>query len=291
LAKSLQKKGVRTWVVSKSIVDQSGYRNGFWVQTLNRFFALEEFYHHNPVGPILHVEADVLLFPVFPLEEFDRIPKNIAFPLSDLLIGVASTFWLRTYEDAVFFCDFLRQTKSSDPNLTDTAALGLFAKNHAEKAFILRSGLNSETSYHVNPDGLRLSGDGFIFASDGIFDASTLGIYLCGTDPRNSFGMSYIFSSLGHHRINPRSLTFESKGSVLFAKHGSEVRPIYSLHNHSKNARLFKVGVEGHLLRRYHRSKGQMFWRFSWVGFSGFVFDYLQIVRFRIKVILGRLFR
>jgi hypothetical protein len=282
LAERLRKKGIRTWVASKSKISNASYRNGFWTQTLNRFFALEEFFLQNSNGSVLHVEADVILFPTFPIDQLDDITKNIAYPLSDSMVGVASTFWLRTSEDISFFCDFLRQKKFTEPHLIDTTALGLFAKAHTDKVLVLRSGLDSALSYN-NLDDLRLTGDDDAINSKGIFDASTLGIYLCGTDPRNTFGVSHLFSPLRHHRINPESLSFRSENSVLFAELGSELRPIYSLHNHSKDKRLFNSGNENYLLNRYLRSNGFTAWSFSLIGFRGFVYDYIQIVRFKIQ--------
>lgn len=271
--------GIRVWLASPSMADRSSYRQGFWLQTLNRFFALEEFSIQHPIGQILHVEADVILFPNFPLSEFEMLPKNIAYPLSKMNVGVASTVWFRTSADVTQFVDFVRAERVKDYSLIDTTALGLFAIQSAEKVAILRSGLSSLGSYNENAETFILSGDELDLNTKGIFDASTLGIYLCGTDPRNTFGVSKIFSQLEHHSINPKSLNFDLLKSIIYVKYGDEVRPLYSLHNHAKDVRLFMFGKEQYLFDRFMRAQGEPSIKISVSGFLGFINDYSNLAK------------
>ncbi len=272
-------------------MNDSSYRRGFWSQTLNRFFALEEFSREYPQSQILHVEADVILFPNFPLADFNGLSKGIAFPLSNESVGVASTFWFNSYQDIHFFCEYLRAERQVSPDLIDTSALGLFSTRYKERVTRLRSGLDSIDTYRPALDGSLLCGDAIPLNSNGIFDASTLGIYLCGTDPRNTFGVSTLFSELSHHRINPKSLEFKVQNSIIFALHGKEMRPIYSLHNHSKDSRIFKSDSAVYLSNRWEHANHQTIVRYSLNGFLGFCIDYLHLIRSKLFQLLRKAIR
>ena len=282
LAEVYAQRGIRVWLSNEIKNEGSHYRHGFWSKTLNRFFALEEFHNSHDQYPILHVEADVILAKNFPFESFSELSLGIAFPLAKPGVAVASTVWLKKPEDTRQLCDFIRERQSVLPGITDTEALGQFAL-HSSRVAKLRSGLDSRKSYRQTEIGAILSGDNLSINDIGIFDASTFGIFLCGTDPRNNFGFSRVFSPLSHHHINPKSVDFYLQDSYLYAKSEAEIRPIYSLHNHSKNSRFFNSGFETRLHHRYVKRNGEEYSVFSLGGFLGFAADYFGVLLKRIR--------
>ena len=72
----------------------------------------------------------------------------------------------------------------------------------------------------------------------GLFDASSLGIFYTGIDPRNNWGWRDLFVQLDHNiDFMNCSLKFENSSPYLdFQDHKI---PIFSLHIHSKDRRFF----------------------------------------------------
>jgi hypothetical protein len=239
-------RGVKSWLAPKIEISKApgrnNYRNGFWVNTTNRFFAMQQFHQTIPYDSILQVEADVIISRQFPMNSFADIRQLIAFPMSSPSIGLASTLWSKDLSATNKLVKFAVEILARNPNFSDTDILGSFAVTTPDEVLVLRSGPDDLTAYRnkVGQDQLSLSGADHKINEKGVFDASTIGIHLCGTDPRNSFGVSRVFNLLEHHFMNLESIDFVIENDEIFLSALNEKRIMYSFHNHSKNKKYFE---------------------------------------------------
>jgi hypothetical protein len=286
---SLKSTGVRAWLSPRHSQNdpdvRNSYRNGFWVNTTNRFFALFDFHQAFPDQSLLHIESDVILFPGFPVDKFDLISKKLAFPMSSSQIGLASSLWSKNIESTKILINFTRRELSNNPKLTDTEILGRLAHSHSADVLVLRSGPSNPSVYR-DFGGQELSAlDGGKSAINdfGIFDASTLGIHLCGSDPRNSFGRSHIFDPLPHHFLDASQLDVYVENRRIFVRAGGEVREVYSLHNHSKNPTYFEGDFELKLMTLLKKRSLGIKTKYSVAGFFYCLEDYFNIALRRLR--------
>jgi len=285
----LLQRGIKSWL-SRKVETSRGftrdkYRNGFWLNTTNRFFALQEFHRTIPHDSILHVEADVIISKQFPMSSFAEIRHPIAFPMSSPSVGLASTLWLRDSSSTDKLAEFAISKLSENPNYSDTDLLGLLAQTTPEEVLVLRSGPDDLSVYRneITQNQQSLKGSDHRINNDGIFDASTIGIHLCGTDPRNSFGVSRIFDPLVHHFMKLDSIGFVIENNQVFLTTINERRTIYSFHNHSKNGKYFKNDFSQELSRYLPKRTFGEFKIISLVAFLKCLADYQQILMNKIK--------
>ena len=222
------------------------------------------------------IESDVIISPSFPMTKFQMIDQLLAFPMSSPEVGLASTLWSKSVAGSEMLTDFTTNCLSVNPSLTDTEILGKLSITHPREVLILRSGPDSRTVYPNNSSSsaATLGGSPHPINSHGIFDASTLGIHLCGTDPRNTFGISTVFDPLPHHFLKVGELDFSVKNSSIFATVCDETREIYSLHNHAKNTQLFVGDFHQKFSAYLSRRESGVWKKFSLSGLVGFVLDY-----------------
>lgn len=286
---ALLEMGVKAWLVPRIKVSDSTsrntYRNGFWLNTTNRFLAMSDFHRSKSDSSLLQIESDVILSEKFPMESFLEIESKLAYPLSSPDVGLASTLWCRDSDATQFLADYAVECLSENNLMTDTDILGALANSHSDDVLVLRSGPDNVKAYK-NVLGSRinsLSGSDHPINKLGVFDASSLGIHLCGSDPRNSFGVSRVFSPLPHHFMNLSALEFEIKEREIFLSIENESRQIFSLHNHSKNLRYFKTDYSEVLSSSLARRANGEFRKFSFHGFRLCIMDYLQLIKNKIR--------
>lgn len=219
------------------------------------------------------------------MDSFVSIEKKIAYPLSSPNDGLASTLWCKNFEATSYLAEFTLKCVSENSLVTDTDILGLLVKSIPDDVLVLRSGPDDLHAYRYNVETTigTLRGSEHPINSLGIFDASSLGIHLCGSDPRNSFGLSKVFSPLPHHFINLTALDFYIKNNEIFLSTANESRVIYSLHNHSKNSRYFEGDFAERLSYTLPRRINGEFVRFSFRGFTLCILDYLQLTKSKIR--------
>lgn len=249
---------------------------------------MSDFHRSKSDASLLQIESDVILSQQFPMDSFLKIKEKLAYPLSSPDVGLASTLWCRDAEATQFLGDFALNCLSENPLLTDTDILGALAKSYPDDVLVLRSGPDKLKAYRPI-FGARinsLSGSEHPINKLGVFDASSLGIHLCGSDPRNSFGVSRVFSPLPHHFMDLSALEFEIKDREIFLSIGNESRQIFSLHNHSKNLSYFKGDFSEVLSSFLLRRANGEFRRFSFQGFGLCIMDYLQLIKKKISFLL-----
>ena len=204
----------------------TNFRNGFWSLTLLRLFALFECMKKMELDKVLHIELDVKLFRNFPWDCLEKMEFEVSYPLVTTDNGSAALLYLSGIQGlSKMLEEFSRQIKVN-PSSTDMSLLGWYKKNHESEVGILPT-FPGQTHTAIPWE-------------QGCFDAATLGMFLTGTDPRNTRGWVYLFKNQPDHIAQTplfeefsyiqNTLTFQYKGLNY---------PIYNLHIHSKQPRLF----------------------------------------------------
>jgi hypothetical protein len=228
---NIEKLGIKTWLFTDSDVYwseinhgmnfPSEFRNGFWFLTLKRFKALEMFMQLR-TGPVLHVEADVFLLPNFPIMEILRIEKDMAFPIVGSGYAIASTLFLRNFETVKKFNIFVEEQTKINENAIDMTLLYDYQKRFPDRVEILPSGPSSDSSM------------------SGYFDGAAFGTYLIGQDPRNYRARTLKYSPIEWHVDKVQNFEYRIIDEALYVRCGQTESPLYSLHLHTKNPKLFE---------------------------------------------------
>lgn len=246
------------------------FRTGYWRLTLERLFSLK-YFQKEFESSLLHLESDILLLPNFPFETIISYAEN-SMMWGDCRTGEdsAALFYSPNYfaisQFTVEACKLLKKS----PNLTDMSLLyqirkasNLDVKLFPTGAPILEQDLSLdkvEGKNQENPETLH-----------GIFDSAALGMWLTGIDPRNDYGFTIAGDS--RHNIESkyksqpqlyRNLDLTNEGILQ-----ADSLPVYSIHVHSKNPKLFGKDWEKQLREFVMASKKHQ--RLRIVKFSPFL--------------------
>lgn len=245
----LKKVGVETWLCSNPLVNNveivdlsshnSKFRDNFWLKSVLRFFALEEYMSQHPAESILHIEGDVWISQSFPFAILEELVTGIAYPLKTMNQGIASTVYIADLNSLKVLNDFVTQSFRDDALSTDVSVLGNFHHVFPEHFTNLPTALPVD-SFLLEPSSPgtsdKLSENFETFR--GLFDASSLGIYYTGIDPRNNWGVRELFVSLDH-KIDFSKCRLVLTNFLPFIDFHDSSYPVYSLHIHSKDLRFF----------------------------------------------------
>ena len=254
------KTGVKTWLapdpdkqwyeVRESLNHPMGFRDGFWFKTLARILVLNSFMQLHPNRPILQIEADVFLFPNFPISKFRDLDAEIAFPMESHKMGIASLLFLKDNKASEILANFAAEAIEGDGQITDMSLLGKIAHSNALK-FLPLPTLPLEMQAALNePEALNLVCSNTLEIA-GVFDGISVGQYLLGIDSRNSRGIRILHKSQPTHAINPDNLVIaldDHEILVLEGLSGNSI--IYNLHNHAKDLRLYNPKSRMRLLKK-----------------------------------------
>ncbi len=214
------------------------FRDGFWIKSLGRFFALKNFMEAHP-GPILHVESDVLIAKDFPFIKLIECGKDIAFPVVSSELGIASTLYMRNLQTASYLGEFAIRCCQNDRNSTDMKVLGSLWRDSLVQVEILPtapSAIHALGIHDIPPSISKI--DSF----KGYFDGLDFGYYLFGVDPRNNRGFLLLKKKLDGYFIDTSKAKFAYNPNREFPDLIVDdcVLPLFSLHIHSKLIKIFK---------------------------------------------------
>lgn len=216
------------------------FRDGFWMKSLGRFLALNYFMTLYD-APILHIESDVLLAGDFPFEEILQLEKNFAFPLVSHQQGIASTLFIRNQESAATLKNLAIQCCTRNMNATDMTILGDLQKSFPSEIQVLPTGPRTILASDVQGIPQSISS---LECFSGFFDGLDFGYFLFGIDPRNHRGLLIKHQHLSGYFIDANLANFvynpEREFLDIICGSQNETKPIYSLHIHSKRAKIFR---------------------------------------------------
>lgn len=244
---------IKTIVGEKS--QDIGFRDGFWSYTLERLFAFTQYHQIFPEKKLLHVESDILLFPDFPIEKFLLLNK-LAWLRVDQERDVAALIYSPSGAESKFLEEEITIELKNSSYTTDMHVLFKVREKNPERVEVLPS-LSPEshlmaTDYVKSDSHLheQLAANYTIFG--GIFDPVAIGIWLTGSDPRNSYGVTMYgatdFILKNGSFVNPSAgrFTYSREQGLILKTVVGEVR-IWNLHVHSKDLRIFADSWEGYL--------------------------------------------
>lgn len=250
--------GVKTWHCPDPGIEWGGYRDrldhpigfrdGFWFKTLARFFVLDSFMQIHPGLPCLQIEADVFLFPYFPVSHFYDLEAEIAFPMESSKMGIASLLYLKNENVSSSLTKFALAAINDDGHVTDMSLLGKIAISDVFQFLPLPTLPNYMSDAINQPEAIDLICDETNYFS-GVFDGISVGQYLLGVDPRNSRGFRLVHYRQISHAINPEKLNFmfdENDHLRLGEAHEDSV--VYNIHNHAKDLRIYEETARKKLL-------------------------------------------
>jgi hypothetical protein len=208
------------------------FRQGFWVKTFERLLALKAI--HSSFGGrihLLHIESDMLLMPSFPFN--DVLNEKIKWLNHNSYGDIASLVYSPSYEQSSWLYDKLLEEAKLDKKVTDMSGLSRIRSKYPE--FI-----------EIFSDMSSLNGD---YSKTDIFDGLAFGLWFCGLDPRNTYGL-HVLHENGDFKANSSrklkdtlssySIELENE-KFLCLKKEREIIMINSVHVHSKDRELFAI--------------------------------------------------
>lgn len=282
-----------TWVETlKRSKYSTDFRENFWTKTLARYYSIFEYMLTQPEQSILHIEADIWLSPNFPMAKFIEIDESIAYPLTNVHQGVASTVYFKNFHAAKLLKEFSEECMHEDPATTDVSVLGNLYLRYPKEILILPTAASAESYFHdfvTQATRLKMSENYGRFC--GVFDASTWGQFLTGEDPRNNIGRKLVYHHQLHHSVCPKMARFNfCKEAGLTATLENKQFEIFSLHVHSKNSQILDILNDYNEIRRYcHNYDGRELIEFSISIFLKQIFPYLnyRLRKFAKKILRG----
>jgi hypothetical protein len=270
-------------ILKQSLEHDSTFRKGFWYLSIIRLLHFFDYVIHHNLTDVLLVESDVLLLPNFPFEAFETWDVDCAYPLATVDEGVASVLFCKDALSATQMKTQLLLYRNLNPLATDCNYLGF---------------LHQSKTRNLNVDVLPTVPLGY-FSSDsdqnkvleknfnrfeGVFDASTLGLYFLGIDLRNTNGVPILRKTLPHYPLKSCDFFVEniSESGEISLKNGGKVFPIFNLHIHTKYPAFFSTPVLGSKLYEALTSTTFYFSR-------GFLFKQkINAILYRIRVKLDK---
>ena len=244
------------WVNPKSLIshwpaqfqisdNRRFFRGNFWFTSKARLLLIPELMKVEHLERILHLENDVWMHPQFPFEFFDKLKAPLAFPKVDSERGIASTLFINGQEGMRILQKACIQWSTS----SDMQILGNIFKS--------------------NPNVLELPSTysfDCIVPSNWLFDGAKLGMFLFGSDPRNTKGIIRRFarSPMGNLDKNQK-LYFDGKNVVLRTEEKDFF--VATLHLHSKYINMFNENWNLRLRRQLRREQWGLNYSFSWTAF------------------------
>ena len=229
------------------------FRNNFWFTSLARFLALAEFSQtHNQ--EMLHIESDVIISQDFPFDDFSEIPSWFSFPVVNNALAIASCLFIKNTEAAEYLSQLTILMAKKDSHVTDMHVLGEISKKDSYFFQLLptspsmKNALPSASEAHL--ESIHKSTQLF----KGFFDGFDLGMYLFGNDPRNKRGISFVRRFDTRFYLNVRELSFALNNDrdfpYIYDTFKNTFIPIFTLHIHSKNLKLFNPASSHKVIRK-----------------------------------------
>jgi len=245
------------------------FRNGFWIHTSNRLFAICQAVEKMNITNVIYLENDVLIFSNFPVKYFVEL-KKVAWTRFNHIRDVPAIIYIPNGKAAKFLrSSLLKEYRHSHLN-TDMTAMSNVAKSFPKHFVILPSLLPEIENVNYKSDKALMENCQLRKNPKfgGIFDGAVLGMWIAGQDPRNSYGLTkYMDSALvrkDESFVDPGRCKWVFRDGMLFFALPNSFVPVFNLHVHSKDLRLFQNSSEKFLEKMVERANtGSAYARFS----------------------------
>ena len=251
----------------EKLFSRSNEADDFWAKSLERLFSLADYaLSRDSQNAILHVESDVLLMPNFPFIEISKLTQLTWNRYNDKK-DVGALVLIPNQHSAEVFKEAIVDTLKSNRGITDMTLLSIVSNELGiAQTFSIQLIPGNElylgAKQSLNPEVVS------DFTLRGVFDPAQIGMWIAGLDPRNTFGFTRYqdksFIVNGDSEIDPSRIQFSmDQNKHLFGDMNNELKvPIWSLHIHSKNLKLFEDEWAEELSGLVSKSKNRF--RFKW---------------------------
>jgi hypothetical protein len=228
--------------------NDTSYRHNFWRHSTERLIAVAEHQSNFPNDSLLHLESDVFLLPQFPFHQFESITK-LCWSKFEKSRDVGAVLFVPNPLQARWLKDKILESLQISAQLNDMVILNYISTKYPNQVYILPS-THSNKSFLFIKDTDMTKEERVAMSSNydhftGVFDGAAIGIWLTGSHPINSFGITKRYDTWtllqNHTYIDPSKVTYEfSKDKGLWINDGGRKVQIFSLHIHSKNLTIFQ---------------------------------------------------
>ena len=224
--------------ISKNLISNHAFREGFWLKTLERFFVIEQYMKFKGLNTLLHGELDQLFFGLEVLNARLKllIKDGLYLPLRDPENAVASIIYIRNPESLTSLLKYAKKSLFHN----EMRLISDWGNENPSMIFGLPT-LASELISYRELKNIKIVESEVL---NGVFDAAQLGQWVAGIDPRNvSLGIKPfnkvvdidVSSMLTKAILSDLIFKFRVDDNSLFVeyKDSSSLR-LYNLHIHSK---------------------------------------------------------
>jgi hypothetical protein len=242
------------WLEVEKLLDHpKDFRGNFWFTSLARFIAISYFAKMHE-GPLIHIESDVIVSSDFPFEAFSLLTTSFAFPIVSDNQAIASCLFIQNKEAAADLAQLTLESVRRNTSTTDMYILhDLFVKE-PERVQILASAPSHEYALDDTKKYFLKKNSESIEYFKGIFDGFDIGRYLFGDDPRNDRGFSVLRRKDSLTYLDASRLDFLLLDNHEFPyvrnRSNQSIMPVYALHIHSKNLKLFGMVDARSMIRK-----------------------------------------
>jgi hypothetical protein len=221
----------------KELDYDKNFRGGFWKYTIERFIALNQWHQANLNEKFLHLESDNLLLSTFPWEKFNHI-ESLAWLRHNNHMDSGALFFSPSPLKTSWLADEILSQVSRKALTNDMYILNNISKLYPKEVLLLPS-YNLAWLDSKNFDAPKDIENNKIAEFGGIFDPAAIGVWLSGSDPRNSLGWMKRYKSHFAPTLESSQLSFTFKNRRLVGSVFNTSEVIHNLHIHSKQKILF----------------------------------------------------
>jgi len=252
----------------KKIQRDQRFWGGWWQKTFDRLLMIRPVHQLFPLGGVLHIESDTVIFPSFPLDSLQQQAK-IAYPMYSSSMAVASVIYSPSVETSKKLELEILQELEANPETSDMDALGSIVPRLGEDFSQLHEFPNEKTTI----DGMPLS--------LGLFDGLSHGEWLCGRDPKANWGvgMRRRRTPNSKNQIFPLYEYSAEQMFLYFNEQGVKV-PLNNLHIHSKELYFFQLDQDSRIqstIVSVNQARDQFLYFFKFGGFLYCLWSNLKI--------------
>jgi len=254
---------IQNWPEEFTITDRRRYfRNNFWFSTKARLLLLPKFMRSEGLDKILHLENDVWIHPHFPFHVFEDLKYDLAFPRVDDRRGIASTVFVNGQGGI----QILERACLKWPKFTDMEILGNILASEENV-------LELASTYGHTDESL----DGWIF------DGAKLGMFLFGSDAKNSKGIIKRFSRSPMGDLGASERITIERDRLVLGRAKVELM-IASLHIHSKNLGMFSNNWQRRLEYQLLRERFNLSYGFDLNAFFDSMAELVQRISRKLRL-------
>jgi hypothetical protein len=242
------------WKLYSQLEHSKDFRDNFWFTSTARFLALADF-SNSFDEEFLHIESDVIIAHDFPFEKLSNAKYDFMFPIVSDSNAIASTIYIKNAKAANYLAKFALIESEKNNLTTDMYILSELSKNREVNFAPLPTAPTGSYGISGPTNRFLQMSDFLILSFGGVFDGFDLGRYLFGDDPRNKRGFSTLRHNDTRTYLNVRNLDLvmrDERDFPFLTNITSDFYvPVFSLHVHSKNLKLFEIKKSKKLIKNY----------------------------------------